>query len=77
MFERWGFSIIDSEYLQREFVDQAKLAYLVGDYELGKLDKYGQRITINIDLNGTTIKTGWMLLEKGIRLLTPFSGFFK
>ena len=48
--ELWGYSIIDSEYLQQEFIKQAKLAYSVGDYELGLLNEHGQRINITISL---------------------------
>ena len=39
LFESWGYSIMDSQYLQQEFVNQAKLAYSVGDYELGLLNE--------------------------------------
>ena len=42
LFELWGYSIMDSRYLQQEFIKQAKLAYSVGDYELGKLNDYGR-----------------------------------
>ena len=50
LFELWGYYIMDSEYLRQEFIKQAKLAYLVGDYELGLLNEYGQRINIVITL---------------------------
>ena len=68
LFESWGYSIIDSEYLQQEFIKQAKLAYSVGDFELGKLDKYGQRINIVIKLKrkntneyGSFVSAGWYI----------------
>jgi hypothetical protein len=57
-----------------------------GDFTLGKLDKYGQRITITIDLHGqgqaagrsTQILSGWMIRGDGsITLNTPFTGFTK
>jgi hypothetical protein len=51
LFELWGYDIMDSEYLQQEFIKQARLAYLVGDYELGLLNEYGQRITLSSRLN--------------------------
>ena len=51
LFELWGYDIMDSKYLQQEFIKQAKLAYSVGDYELGLLNEYGQRINIAITLN--------------------------
>ena len=41
---------MNSEYLQQEFIKHAKRAYSVGDYELGLLNGYGQRITIAITL---------------------------
>ena len=50
LFELCGYDIMDSQYLQQEFIKQAKLAYSVGNYELGKLDKHGQRINIEIKL---------------------------
>lgn len=50
LFELWGYDIMDSEYLQQEFIKQAKLAYSVGDYELGLLNDFGQRIKIKITL---------------------------
>ena len=79
MFESWGYSIIDSQYLQQEFIKQAKLAYSVGEYELGKLDKYGQRINIVIKLKrknkegSITFRSGWMVYPNGrIVLTTPY-----
>ena len=79
LFESWGYSIKDSEYLQQEFIKQAKLAYSVGDYELGKLDKHGQRINIEIKLKRkdkegyVTFQSGWMIYPNGkIILTTPY-----
>lgn len=81
LFESWGYSIIDSQYLQQEFIKQAKLAYSVGEYELGKLDKYGQRINIVIKLNRkntneyVSFVSGWMVYPNGkIILNTPYGG---
>ena len=71
LFELLGYSIIDSEYLQKEFERQANLAYLIGDYELGVLDKYGQRINIAIKLKNkitgeyVIFKSGWMTYANG------------
>ena len=79
LFEIWGYSIIDSEYLQQEFIKQAKLAYSVGDYELGRLDDYGQRISIEIKLKRkdkigyVTFTSGWMVYPNGrLVLTTPY-----
>ncbi|MBQ7977562.1 MAG: hypothetical protein IJ301_03090 [Clostridia bacterium] len=81
LFELWGYDIMDAEYLQKEFERQAKLAYSIGDYELGKLDGYGQRINIIIKLknknNNETVMfiSGWMVYPNGkIILNTPYGG---
>ena len=83
MFESWGYSIIDSQYLQQEFVRQAQLAYSAGEYILGVLDDHGQRINISITLKTATgeyvtFKSGWMVYPNGrIVLITPFGGKIK
>ena len=55
-----------------------------GEYTLGKLDQYRQRIDIEIAVPGTGsavgktshMWSGWMIQPDGnIRLNTPFSGF--
>ena len=81
LFELWGYSIMDSEYLQKEFEKQARAAYSVGDYKLGKLDEHGQRISIEIQLkrlngNGSVaFLSGWMMYPNGrIILTTPYGG---
>lgn len=81
MFESWGYSIIDSENLVREFARQAKLKYQCGEYSLGNLDAYGQRISIIITLpkkNGmgkVSFVSGWMVYPNGeIVLTTPYGG---
>ena len=78
LFELWGYDIMDSQYLQQEFIKQAKLAYSVGDYELGLLNEYGQRINIAITLKRkdkneyVTFRSGWMVYPNGkIVLTTP------
>ena len=81
LFELWGYYIMDSEYLRQEFIKQIKLAYSVGEYELGKLDKYGQRINIVIKLKRKNTNeyvlfvSGWMVYPNGkIALTTPYGG---
>lgn len=81
LFELWGYDIMDSDYLQQEFIKQAKLAYSVGDYELGLLNEYGQRISIEITLKKknkdeyATFVSGWMVYPNGrIVLTTPYGG---
>ena len=81
MFESWGYTIADSAQLQKEIEDQALENYISGNYTLGKLNKYGQRITVPIELNrkngaGTvSLQTGWTILPNGIiKLNTPYGG---
>ena len=81
LFELWGYDIMESEYLQQEFIKQAKLAYSVGEYELGKLDKYGQRINVIIKLKRkntneyVSFVSGWMVYPNGkIAITTPYGG---
>lgn len=50
MFESWGYSTLDSEKIKNEIERQATISYSVGDYKLGRLNEYGQRISITITL---------------------------
>ena len=84
MFESWGYSKKDSDFLQAEFEKQVKAAYMSGKFELGKLNEFGQRISIEIILNrknmaGTvTFQSGWMVYPYGkIKLTTPYGGKMK
>ena len=79
LFESWGYSIIDSKWLQQEFCRQAKEKYANGEFELGKLNEFGQRISIEItlprkDKAGTvTFISGWMVYPDGkIINTTPY-----
>ncbi len=80
LFESWGHTIKDSEYLQQLYVSQAIQKYCNGEYVYKGVEYY-VRIEIVIELpinNGGVqrIKTGWSLLPKGeIKMATPFSGF--
>ena len=60
---------------------QAKEKYVAREYELGKLDIYGQRINIIIEIPRrdregiVTFITGWMLEPNGkLKLNTPYGG---
>lgn len=76
LFESWGYSINDSNLLKLEFERQALNKYLSGQYELHDLDWNGQRLSIKIELNGRSFKTGWILEPDGtIRNTTPFGGW--
>lgn len=81
MFQSWGYTAVDSKYLMAEYERQAREKYLAGDYVLGLLNVYGQRISIQVTLprnngEGTIIFiTGWLVEPNGIiRLVTPYGG---
>ena len=76
-----GYSVDDSRWLQREFKRQALDKYMSGEYQLGVLDKFGQRIHIRIEIprkNSTetvSFYSGWMVHPSGqIKLNTPYGG---
>jgi len=70
MFIGMGYSVKDSERLRQEYEKQAVEKYCKGEYSLGDLDEYGQRINIYIDLENNGIKrtcdTGWMVRPNGL-----------
>ena len=79
IFESWGYTIEDSEYLQQFYISQAIQKYCNGEYVYKGVEYYA-RIEILIELPSNKgvqrIKTGWTLLKNGeIKLATPFSGF--
>ncbi len=79
LFESLGFTVDDSEYLQKEFERQAVENYCNSKYQLGRLDENGQRINIDINFqkNGKEITfiSGWMVRPKGaITCNTPLGG---
>ena len=81
LFTLWGYDIMDSEYLQKEFERQALIAYSTGNYELGLLNEFGQRIYVNIKLKKRTNNAEitclsvWMVYPNGkIVLVTPYGG---
>ncbi|MGN0781787.1 MAG: DUF6883 domain-containing protein [Christensenellales bacterium] len=81
LFEKYGYSIKDSQWLQEELCRQAQEKYAKGDFVLNKLDDYGQRINIEITLpnkngNGSIVfMSGWMVCPNGtITNATPCRG---
>ncbi len=81
MFESWGYSIDDSQWLQKEFEKQALDKYVSGEYTLGKLNKDGQRISIRVEIprkdkqQTVSFVTGWMVYPNGqIQMTTPYGG---
>ncbi len=80
-FESWGYTIADSQWLKDEIERQATAKYVIGDYSLGVLNKYGQHINIRVEIprkDGTgfvSFITGWTVYPNGqIKLNTPYGG---
>lgn len=81
MLESWGYSVKDSQYLKDIIEEQGLEKYINGDYQLGLLDKHGQRISIRVEIPNKThggtasFVTGWMVRPNGqITLNTPYGG---
>lgn len=70
LFEMLGFTKNNSQYLKKEYENQAVINYSNSNYKLGKLDSRGQRINIDITFirNGRKLvfTSGWMVRPKGI-----------
>ncbi len=81
IFENWGYTIADAKWLQQEIEKQAKNKYIEGDYKIGVLNQYGQRISIRVEIyrkdtyEKVSFITGWLVLPNGkINLNTPYGG---
>ena len=81
LFHEWGYTVEDALWLQKEIERQAREKYISGNYELGRLNFAGQRISIRIEIprrngDGTvSFISGWMVEPDGeIRLTTPYGG---
>lgn len=81
LFKEWGYTVDDARWLQAEIARQGRERYLSGQYELGKLNTFGQRIHIRVTIpkkDGSGVVsfvTGWMLKPNGqIKLNTPYGG---
>ena len=84
IFEKLGYSIEDSEFLQKTISASALENYKNGNYILKNLDKYGQRMSIETQVSSKdrtkSIKfySGWRLYPNGkIINTTPFGGWLK
>nr|WP_324292325.1 DUF6883 domain-containing protein [uncultured Desulfobulbus sp.] len=84
VFRGLGYGKENSAELARMWEEQAAAKFARGEYTLGKLDQYGQRISIEIEVPGigdaagktSHMQSGWMIQpDGGIKLNTPFSGF--
>ena len=66
----------DADALLATYVEQARERFFRGDHTIGERDRYGQRYTIEIELRGTLVLSGWILRPDGtLWLATPFVGF--
>ena len=70
LFEALGFNTEDSQQLKEIFEKQAVYKYTEGKYKLTKLDRNGQRINIEVEIerDGKTpakFISGWMVRPKG------------
>ena len=80
LFESWGYTIEDSEYLQQLYISQAIKKYCDGEYQYAGLNDYAAKISITITLINQEgvqqyVNTIWKLKGKGeIELITPYSG---
>ena len=80
LFESWGYTIEDSEYLQQLYISQAIQKYCDGEYQYVGVNDYCAKISITIKLTNQDgieqhINTIWKLKPKGeIELVTPYSG---
>jgi hypothetical protein len=86
VFRSLGYGREHSEMLVEQYRKQASERYASGAYQLGKKDQYGQRIDIEIVLEGigpaagksSSLRSGWMIRPDGsLSLNTPFSGFVR
>lgn len=80
LFKNLGYDIMDSQWLAEEYCRQAQEKYAKGEFKLNELDKFGQRINIEITLpqkdgsGSVTFESGWMVCPNGtILLTTPFA----
>ena len=81
LFEQWGYTVDDAKWLQTEMERQAREQYVSGNYRLGRLNMFGQRVDIMIEIprkdqEGTvTFISGWMVKPNGkLILTTPYGG---
>ena len=81
LFASWGYTVADARWLQNEIEQQGRTKYIAGNYTLGKLNAYGQRINIRVELprkdssEKVSFITGWTVQPHGeIKLNTPYGG---
>lgn len=81
LFYSWGYDVNDSNYLKKQIEKQGLEKYLSGDYKLGVLNNYGQRISIRIEIpnkitnENVSFIVGFMVYPNGkLKLTTPYGG---
>lgn len=81
LFAQWGYTVENAKWLQAEMERQAREKYIAGEYTLGRLDLFGQRINITIEIPRktgegiVTFVSGWMVEAGGkLKLNTPYGG---
>ncbi len=66
----------DAHALLTTYVSQARAKLARGEYEIDARDHHGQRYTIEIEIKGRFVLSGWILRPDGtLWLATPFTGF--
>ena len=65
----------DAWELARLYEEQARASVASGDVEFGETIEYGVPCTIIVVVRGVSVRTGWLLDDDRLRLITPFSGF--
>lgn len=79
LFFLWGYDIEDSQWMVEESQRQARKKFLAGEYSLGELDEYGQRIHIQMSIKNritgemVVFRTAWIARPNGeLVLVTPY-----
>ena len=79
MLNSWVYFVDDIPWLKAEIERQSLEKYLAGNYELDKLDAWGQRIDIQIELprkigeGNVTFWSGWLVCPNGhLQMATPY-----
>ena len=68
----------DARSLAAIYEAQARDQFLAGEVKAAFADGYGQRFTIEVEIRGVRLRTGWILRPDGtLWLATPFSGFVR
>ena len=84
LMQSMGYSSEDADYLYNTIAENAKKKFYSGEYILGSLNIYGQKVNIELELKGKGLKenqtyrfiTGWTAYPNGkLHNNTPFGGW--